>query len=98
MRHCLVVPFLPDYWEGIEYSFFAASCAVRFLDTLDSTTRKEIRNVRLEEDQQAVSECASHARGLINLCSENPELRIEHSVDLWKAILPVREETSFLYA
>jgi hypothetical protein len=95
MRHCLVVPFLPDYWEGVEYSFSAASCAVRFLDTLDFTTRKEIRNVRLEEDQQAVSECAGHARGLINLCRE---LGIEHSVDLWKAILPVRGETSFLYA
>jgi hypothetical protein len=74
------------YWS-------ATACAIRFLESFPSTSRTCIRNIRIEEDHQSNLglgpewDQAAHAHGLIPFCKENPRLRIEARVDLWKVLI-----------
>ncbi|KAH6973007.1 hypothetical protein BKA56DRAFT_593146 [Ilyonectria sp. MPI-CAGE-AT-0026] len=72
--------------DGLQYRYSAAAVAIRFLDSIPASIRLKIRNIVLHEDRRAIAFPESHARGLIPFCQENPLLRIERRVDLWRTI------------
>lgn len=69
-----------------KYRFSAASVAINFLSRLPSNLRLHLRHIRLLENNVCVAFPESHAQGLISFCVENPKLRVERRVNLWKAI------------
>ncbi|KAI7785572.1 reverse transcriptase [Diaporthe eres] len=77
-----------------KYRFSAASVAIEFLSSLPSGLRIYLRHMRLLENNISVAFPESHAHGLINFCVENPKLRVERRVNVWKTILqqPSNEE------
>lgn len=70
-----------------KYRFSAASVAIKFLSSLPSGLRRYLRRIRLLENNTSVAFPESHALGLINFCVENPKLRVERRVSVWKTIL-----------
>jgi hypothetical protein len=89
MSSCSTDNKLPLNFEKLEYPYSATSSAIRFLGSLPTVTRTEVRDVRLHEDRISVAKSASHARGLISLCRENPNLRVERRVSLWEAVFVI---------
>ncbi|KAK1762128.1 hypothetical protein QBC33DRAFT_462101, partial [Phialemonium atrogriseum] len=75
-----------DYFDGSKYRFSAAAAAIEFLRSLQKNRRVQIRKILLQEDHQAVSNPACHAQGLIPFCQENPLLRVERRVNLWRNV------------
>ncbi|KAF2440054.1 hypothetical protein P171DRAFT_435873 [Karstenula rhodostoma CBS 690.94] len=75
-----------DLWS--RWRFSAAATAIRFLGSLALPTRKHLRQIILLEDHESIAKPESHARGLIPFCQENPRLRVDRRVNLWKSILP----------
>jgi hypothetical protein len=73
-----------------QWFFSAASLAIRFLGTLHRTQRKHLRTLILDEDDKAVHNPETHARGLIKFCQENSKLRIERRVGFWHHTFPSR--------
>ncbi|KAK1973341.1 hypothetical protein LZ30DRAFT_611134 [Colletotrichum cereale] len=74
-------------WNGHErtkFRYSAAAVAIRFLKSLPPTTRAQIKTMVLLEDREAVENPECHALGLIPFCQENPSLRVERRVSLWK--------------
>ena len=65
----------------------AASCAIRFLKSLPTSIRSELRQVDLIEDRESVAYPECHVRGLIPFCQKNEKLRIHRRVDLWWNLL-----------
>lgn len=45
----------------------------------------------------SVAQPACHGRGFISLCQENPKLRVERCVSLWKNVWPVSLDCKRLY-
>ncbi|KAI4651754.1 hypothetical protein J4E93_001950 [Alternaria ventricosa] len=76
------------FWDGEKRRLSAASMAIRFLSQASQKTRLEIRKVVLHENRKSVAWPESHARGLIQFCKENPNMRIERRVDLWRNAFP----------
>ncbi|KAL0765338.1 hypothetical protein CaCOL14_012087 [Colletotrichum acutatum] len=71
------------------YRFSAAAAAICFLPSMPEELRGHLRRIILDEDRQAVAKQQCHALGLIPFCKENPGLRIERRVNLWRnALLP----------
>lgn len=70
-----------------KYRFSAASVAIKFLSSLPNTLRLHLRHIRLLENNVCVAFPETHAQGLIRFCAENPRLRVERRVSLWKAII-----------
>lgn len=68
------------------FRWSAAAAAMYFLSSLSSSTRLQMRDIFLHEDRQAVAWPEGHAQGLIQFCRENPKLRIERHVDLWRNV------------
>jgi hypothetical protein len=74
------------FWDA-SYSkprFSAAAAAIRFLESVPAATRMHLRKVIVHEDRMAVHAPSSHVRGLVPFCQENPALRIERRVGLWR--------------
>ncbi|RSL79439.1 hypothetical protein CEP52_017522 [Fusarium oligoseptatum] len=67
--------------------FSAAAVAIRFLNQLPEAQRLQIRNIIINEDRLAVGRSESHILGLIPFCRENPRLRVEQRVNLWRNLL-----------
>ena len=65
----------------------AATCAIRFFNSLTVSIRSELRQVDLIEDRESISYPECHARGLIPFCQENKNLRIHRHIDLWWNVL-----------
>ncbi|KAI8949874.1 hypothetical protein F4801DRAFT_382009 [Xylaria longipes] len=72
---------------GMMCPFSAASVAIKFLHDTPISTRKYIRKIVIHEDRGSVACPESHAKGLIPFCVENPLLRIERRLDLWRTVL-----------
>ncbi|KAF4868644.1 hypothetical protein CGCSCA1_v012163 [Colletotrichum siamense] len=73
----------------IKYHYSAAAVAIRFLKSLSRDTRLNIRKILLKEERLAVAFSECHGLGLIPFCQENPQLRVERRVNMWRTILPV---------
>ena len=76
------------YAESFQWKFrlSAASVAIRFLTSLPAQTRHHLRNILLLEDKSSSVLPETHAQGLIDFCRENPRIRIERRVSIWRAI------------
>jgi len=66
------------------YSFSAAAATIRFLERLTPENRMHLRKITIQEDDRSVGLPQTHARGLVPFCIENPHLRIERRVDIWR--------------
>ncbi|EXF77733.1 hypothetical protein CFIO01_03054 [Colletotrichum fioriniae PJ7] len=69
------------------YRFSAASAAIYFLTSVPAAVRAQVRRIVLDEDREAVATPECHGRGLIPFCQENPLLRVERRVNLWRNVL-----------
>lgn len=85
-----------EYWQyftrcnphdGERYRFSAAAAAITFLRSLSLTTRSHIREIVLNETHKLDMRPENHAQGLIPLCEENPKLRVERRINLWRCII-----------
>lgn len=74
------------YWDANrgKLRFSAAAATIHFLHSTTALVRRQLRKVVVHEDRMSVNHPASHVRGLIPFCEENPDLRIERRVDLWR--------------
>jgi hypothetical protein len=70
--------------------FSAASLAIRFLETLHENQQKHLRKIILDEDDKAIYNPETHARGLVKFCQDNLKLQIERRVGLWHHVFPSR--------
>ncbi|KAH0421845.1 hypothetical protein CcaCcLH18_13195 [Colletotrichum camelliae] len=70
--------------DRTRYRFSAAAAAIHVIRSLPITVRMHLRRVILEEDRESVAEPQCHAMGLIPFCKENPLLRVERRVSLWR--------------
>ncbi|KAF4808233.1 hypothetical protein CGCSCA5_v012615 [Colletotrichum siamense] len=70
--------------DRTEYRFSAAAVAIHVLQCLPVSSRKHLRRVILNEDREAVADPQCHGLGLIPFCKENPLLRVERRVSLWR--------------
>ena len=77
-----------DFWERIKYRYSAAAAAISFLKSISPQTRLQLRKVLIHEDKEAVAYPECHALGLIPYCLENPHLRIERRLNIWRNVLP----------
>ncbi|VUC35858.1 unnamed protein product [Clonostachys rosea] len=73
------------------FHFSAAAVAAQLLGQLPHKLRMQLGNIVLREDTKSVAFPACHARGLIPLCQENPDIRIERRVSLFGNVLMVGE-------
>jgi hypothetical protein len=76
------------HFQGLrDYGFSAASAAIQFLYSIPKALRLLVCKVQLLEIRETVAHPQCHAQGLIPLCVENPQLRVERRVALWTNIL-----------
>lgn len=71
-----------------KHFFSAAALAIRFLKSISRRQRLLITQLVLNEDRMAVGIPECHIIGLIPFFEENPNLFIDHRVNLWRNILP----------
>ncbi|KAF9880637.1 hypothetical protein CkaCkLH20_01679 [Colletotrichum karsti] len=72
----------------IKWRYSAAAAAIRFLKSLSKESRSDIRNIILREERISVGFTECHGLGLIPFCQENPRLRVERRVSMWRMVLP----------
>ncbi|KAH9229443.1 hypothetical protein K456DRAFT_1752826 [Colletotrichum gloeosporioides 23] len=70
--------------DRTKYRFSAAAVAIHVLQSLPVSSRMHLRRVILNEDREAVADPQCHGLGLIPFCKENPLLRVERRVSLWR--------------
>ncbi|KXH42631.1 hypothetical protein CSIM01_09593 [Colletotrichum simmondsii] len=66
------------------HRFSAAAIAVHFLQSIPEELRRQLRSIVLDEDREAMANPQCHALGLVPFCKQNPQLRIERRVNLWR--------------
>ena len=75
-----------------KYYFSAAAAAIQWLERLTSENRMHLRKLIIQEDYTSINLPQTHARGLVLLCVENPQLQVERRVDIWKTeFIPASE-------
>ena len=74
------------FWRRIGWRFSAAAAAIHFLKDLSLETLLGISKIVLHEDRRSVARPESHAQGLIPYCRQNPQLRIERRVSMWRIL------------
>ncbi|KAG8160914.1 hypothetical protein KVR01_009178 [Diaporthe batatas] len=98
LKRWILDEFSDDHIDKAEnrgkYRFSAASVAIKFLSSLPSGLRLYLRHIRLLEKNVSVAFPESHAHGLIKFCVENPKLRVERRVSVWKTILQQQSHDS----
>ncbi|EXF75107.1 hypothetical protein CFIO01_06717 [Colletotrichum fioriniae PJ7] len=69
------------------HRFSAAAVAVHFLQSIPEELRRQLRSIILDEDREAMVNPQCHALDLVPFCKQNPHLRIERRVNLWRNAL-----------
>ena len=77
-----------EFWKRVRYRWSAAAVAIRFLKSISTATRLQIRSIMLDEDRESVAYPECHGLGLIPFFSENPRLHITRHLSLWRNVLP----------
>ena len=81
-------PFSAIHIRGGNRSYFSAAAAcIRFLERLNESNLKHLRNIIILEDECSRPNSINHARGLIPFCLANNQIRIERKVEIWRAII-----------
>ena len=70
--------------QPVAYS--AAAMAIQYLSTCRLRTRRQHHSFILHEDRPSICMPECHAVGLISYRRENPKLRINRCVDLWRNV------------
>lgn len=73
-----------------KYRFSATAVAIWFIRKLSLRQRLSLKKVTLVEDKLSVNRPAIHGTGLIPLCQENPDLRIQRHLVLSQALQSFR--------
>ena len=73
---------LPD----LRYFQSAASQAIRFLDALQPHYRKQMRSMKILEEEKCVALPECHLRGLFHFLDEIPALSVVRHIDLWHCV------------
>ena len=68
--------------------FSAAALAAHFLASLPRSLRIAVTKISLHENHIGAGYTECHAKALIPLCIENPNIRVKRHVDLWQNVLP----------
>jgi hypothetical protein len=76
-----------DFERREKFRYSAAAVAIRWLASTSGQLRDSIRRIILHEDHITVGLAECHAQGLVPFCQENPHLRIERRLSLWKNAL-----------
>ncbi|KAF4955411.1 hypothetical protein FGADI_4591 [Fusarium gaditjirri] len=66
--------------------FSAAAAAIRFLQRLPISQRKQMRRISLHEDLPSVNLPSRHTQGLIPFLKENPLLRVERRASVFGCV------------
>ncbi|KAM5359663.1 hypothetical protein ACJZ2D_014281 [Fusarium nematophilum] len=74
-----------------KYRLSAAAGAISFLRSLPASMRSHVTQMVLHEDREAVGMPECHGQGLIPFCRENPRLRIERRVNLWRNVFQQKQ-------
>ncbi|PSN73517.1 hypothetical protein BS50DRAFT_583044 [Corynespora cassiicola Philippines] len=75
------------YCQDYKYRFSAAAMAIHCLTEVSYHVRMQIKRIELYEDHPSVANPECHTRGLIKFCQENPKLKVNRNVDLWRNAL-----------
>ena len=75
------------FWRRRKHRYSAAATAIHFLSGIPHSVRLQIENILLLEDYESVARPESHMLGFIQFCTENPQLRVERRVNLWRTVL-----------
>ncbi|KAF2022224.1 hypothetical protein BU24DRAFT_405110 [Aaosphaeria arxii CBS 175.79] len=67
--------------------FSAAAVTIEFLGALKPRIRKHIRKIIVHEDHMSHCNPACHVEGFIHFCIENPKLRIERRLSIWRNVM-----------
>ncbi|OHE92938.1 hypothetical protein CORC01_11805 [Colletotrichum orchidophilum] len=92
LTHCFEMRRYSFKWaktrkNRFNYRFSAAAVAIHFQRSMPERLRGQLRSIVLDEDHEAVAKPQCHALGLIPFCKQNPRLRIERRVNLWRNAL-----------
>ncbi|KAK2051895.1 hypothetical protein LY76DRAFT_599024 [Colletotrichum caudatum] len=82
-------PF-PGTVNMVKHRYSAAAVAIRFLKSLPKDSRSYIKNIVLNEDRAAVAFAECHGMGLVPYCQENPRLRVERKVNMWRTVFQTK--------
>jgi len=74
--------------ENFNRRFSAAAVMIDFLRGMNERTRIRVRKLDIHEDRQSIALPECHAQGLVQFYYENPKLRINRRVNVWKAMVP----------
>ncbi|KAF2822275.1 hypothetical protein CC86DRAFT_331183 [Ophiobolus disseminans] len=75
----------PYEWDIRRKRYFSATAvAVRFLERHAPRQLHHLSKIVIKEDHPRVAGPKSHGQGLITYCQENPQLRVEQWVNVWK--------------
>jgi len=75
-----------DDLPSLQYFQSAASQAIRFVNTLQVQSRKQMRKIKILEDEKCVALPQCHLRGLLSVFDEAPGLSVDRHVDLWRCV------------
>ena len=75
-----------DSLASLQYFQSAASQAIRFVNTLQIQSRKQMRKIKILEDEKCAALPQCHLRGLLSISDEVPGLSVDRHVDLWRCV------------
>ena len=78
----------------IQWRFSAAAAAIHFFKSASQSIRQGARNVVLHEDKRSVANAECHISGLVPFCSQNPQLRIQRRVNVWRNFSEAEADSS----
>jgi hypothetical protein len=71
----------------IKFHFSATTAALTFLQSISESAHSQLRTIVLDDNRASVAHPETHAQGLIPYCRDNPNLRIDHRVSLWRTVV-----------
>ena len=83
--------------ERVEWRFSAAAAAIHFLENLSLDTLLGIGRIVLHEDRPSLALPESHAQGLIPFCQQNPNIRVERRINMWRILVQNSGGTGFSF-
>ncbi|KAK4443490.1 hypothetical protein QBC34DRAFT_477586 [Podospora aff. communis PSN243] len=76
-----------DYDEPCKIRrFSAAASAIHWFHSIPSSAREHVRNILVHEDRASSAYPETHTQGLISLCEQYPQMKVERRVDIWDAV------------
>jgi hypothetical protein len=81
----------------VQFSYSAASAAIKFLQSTSAIARSHMRKLVLLENGESMARPECHGAGLVSYCQANPKLCVERFVSLWESAFTVKPERRAIY-